>query len=562
MNVEQIIKEATRGIKDEWSLLHKIRYVYLKMGMLLQKDTDFFFSIDDKLEKENLSVSELSDIYDNLFGRDFRVICRSASYLLHKAYESIGINSKMVKSNNNVTNVDKDGESLVINHWMLAVSDETNTYFVSLASDLPYIQMGMRTRHFGTNIPYNKEDNEGNIIQVYEGDEIKHTVLDPTILENLDKDISYIKTYYPYDSENKDGKYELHYEDASFLLIRDSARNNKLYHEIEIEESFFYKSLYNFDGAYGRRVSLLDDSLKSLHLEDWDAWIKLLCEFVEDKINSILPISHDFSVSGPNWNYDFWIKNVCSKIQKFIFLQLNNGVNSNFEHLSVSDDFSYKSWSRKIKKEFNVPKNEYIYDSVLLILDKLNALVNYVKSDSDKKNFTKMFNSLSFHFIKPSSLYVNNLKDGYVSNYYIANKFMKVFVRHFGCNEYRNSFNDMDYSEQVVIIKEVISEMFPEINSLNCSNMCNYDERYSAILNRIQIYPIKNKKDGTYSIVFNVIGNLEDETDYYYFYNPKTNEFSIPNVFDLPYDYIIVSSRFKSLLDGVEDVEDFSGLKK
>jgi hypothetical protein len=279
-----------------------------------------------------------------------------------------------------------------------------------------------------------------------------------------------------------------------------------------------------------------------------------MCEFVEDKINYVIPSQYNFTVVLPNWNYDLWLKNLCLRIKDFVLLQLSPDGLDYSDEFNIDSNFSYKSWSRKLKKKFKSARNDYDYDSLLLLVDKMNALVNYVKADGDKSNFMTMFNSLAYHFIDRSNIFEKNIEDGFVSSHYIANKFFKVFVRHFGCNQMINDFNKMDYSEQIVIIKNVIVEMFPEINAINSGAISGFDSSYPAILNRIHIYPIKNIEDGSYSMVFNIVGDGK-YNDYYYFYNPKTNEFQIANIPQIHMDYIIVSERFKSRIESIEDVE-------
>ena len=65
MNVNEIVNRVVFSVKKEWSTLEKIRFVYLETGKYLVKDTDFFFSMDGKLDDYNLSLEELADIYNN-----------------------------------------------------------------------------------------------------------------------------------------------------------------------------------------------------------------------------------------------------------------------------------------------------------------------------------------------------------------------------------------------------------------------------------------------------------------------------------------------------------------
>jgi len=111
----------------------------------------------------------------------------------------------------------------------------------------------------------------------------------------------------------------------------------------------------------------------------------------------------------------------------------------------------------------------------------------------------------------------------------------------------------MNYSEQVVIIKLIIERMFKELNREN-SSLSEHNNNYSEVFNRIQLYAIKNKKNKEYSIIFHI---LDDGTyvDTYYYFNPKTNEFKLANIFDIYSEYIIVSNRFKSRIEEMEDIE-------
>ena len=111
----------------------------------------------------------------------------------------------------------------------------------------------------------------------------------------------------------------------------------------------------------------------------------------------------------------------------------------------------------------------------------------------------------------------------------------------------------MGYAEKVTIIKEILLLMFPEVNKSNSYTLDEYDDKYNAIFNRTQLYPIKNKKDGYYSILFNILGDIKSN-DYYFFYNAKNNTFCFPNALDIYNDYIIISNRMKKR-GSIEDLE-------
>lgn len=563
MNINEIINNIILGIKSEWSTLTKIRYAYVELGKYLQKDTDFFFSVDKKLGENNLSYEEIAAIYNDDVVLSTRVICKSASVLLKTILDRLGIKSRLVKSINNVIDYSDGNNELLINHWMLAVNDGENEYFCTLSSDLPYIQMGMETKHFGVNIPYMKELNDGTTIQVYEGEEIKHSVLGQEELKNIDIEINYIKDYYRYNESNQPSKeWNLHYSNASFNMLKDAVRGNKLFYELEVGKTDFLNHLMNFEGENGRMITFYDTPISSLTEEDWNKWIKVVCGEVLGKICDILgydiyPIP---TLESNSWNYESWLLSLSSKIEDEIYRQFDL-YNDEIKEISIQvDNFKYNKWSKKLKQKLDI-NGIYDHENIIFILDKLNALVNCIKSKGKNGSMNSLLQSLSYHFINPYNLYENNIdEEGKLSSYYIANKFDEMFERVFSCNETITNFNMMSYSEQVVIIKEVLALMFPEINADNSKMVDGYDERFSPVLNRIQIYPVKSKIDGEYSIIFSVIGDDMDE-DFYFFYDLKNNTFNVCNILDINNDYIFVSNRMKSKL-GVEDLEDVEETNK
>ena len=230
MTINEVTDRVIISVDNSWSTLEKIRYVYLAVGKMLSKYTDFFFSVDNKLAEQQLSMSEIEEVYeDDKSSGDLRVICRSAAYILERIYSELGIKSELIKSNNNVINYEVDDKSLLINHWFLAVyDDDGKAYFLTLASDLPYIQTNMQTRHFATNIPYRKMAKNGDIIQVYSGDEIEHTVLSDAELRELDMKVGYIKHKYNYDENYyKQYKTDITEQDAIYIIKATAPINSE-----------------------------------------------------------------------------------------------------------------------------------------------------------------------------------------------------------------------------------------------------------------------------------------------------------------------------------------------
>lgn len=565
MNINEIINNIVNSVNPNWPILYKIRYAYVELGKYLQKDTDFFFSVDNKLGENNLTFQEISDIYNDDVVLSTNVICKSASQLLKMVYDRLGIKSKLVKSINNVIEYSDGENEISINHWMLAVSDGENEYFCTLSSDLPYIQMGMETKHFGVNIPYTKELSDGTIINVYEGEEIKNTVISKEDLRNIDIAIKYINHYYRYDESLHNSKeWQLHYDNASLIMLRDSVRGNKLFNEIEISKSDFFNRMMEFEGENGRNISFYEQEISSLTDGDWNIWIKKLCEEVLNKCNEIIgyeiyPIP---SLSSACWNYDSWLLSFTFLLENEIYRQYNLSKEEVKEVEIDVEHFKYNKWSKKLKQKLDI-NGMYSHENLIFIMDKLNALVNYVKSKGKNGNLNSLFQSLSYHFIDRNNLYENNIdENGKLSSYYIANKFNEMFQRVFSCNEIVTDFNNMSYSEQAVIVKEVLAVMFPEISYENSSMIEGYSEGYSPMLNRIHLYPVKSKINGEYALIFNIVGDGVDE-DFYFFYELKTNAFGVCNVLDVNNDYIFVSDRLKNKfsVEELENIDDI-GIKK
>ena len=555
MNVDQLIDSIISQIKPEWDNLHIIRYVYIELGKVLSRDTDFFFSMEGKLGEANLSLRELREIYESETGRKNFIICKSAALILKRAFDKLGIKSRLIKSLNNVSRISDGKEELEVNHWILAVEDGGNTYFLTLASDLPYIKMGMETHHFGDNISHKKRLNTGELIQVYEGPEINNTVIPRSKLKQIDIDIGYVRFFYSYNDEAKVvSDWQLQYDDVAILLVRDALRNNRFYYDLEIYDTDFYRDLTEYRDDNGNVISLEDRRLDEITDVEWARFIKTACGYVYDKICEILGFEIQVipRVENKGWKYRPWLISLSFALKEYIVKQLG-GEEDNIE--MDFDNFNFTKWSRDIKKKYHYDKKEYDYNNLLGILDKLNSLVTCIGEKGRNKDFRRLFDSLSFHFIPRDRVYENAVdENGFVSNYYIANKFSRVFAHVFGCNEEIRDFNKMDYSEQTVILKEILPALFPEINRSN-SYIDGYDEAYAPIFNRIQIYPIKKKDNGEYHIVFNVVGDNQSG-DYYFLFNPKDNSFGSVDFLDVYDDYYILSDRMKkriNIFDGDEE---------
>ena len=553
-DINTLIDEVVSNVHDDWPTLYKIRYVYLAVGKELMRDTDFFLSVDGKLGEANLSNQEIIDIYNSEKGRGLAVICKSASSILKMVYDRLGIRSKLVETNTSLATIYDNGEFL-INHWFLAVYDEDGkAYFMTLTPDLGYIQMNMETKHFASNIPYIRDFGLKKM-QVYKGEEIKPSFISRNELKEIDIAIGYIKKEYLYnDKYQKTNQWEKNYDNASFSMLKNEMKDNKLFYELALHKSSFYQFCTNFKGENGKYISFTQDDLVNLTDDDWYYFNKIVCEQVLNKISQILGYEIFIipNINSKHWNYESWLLNLCVQLQDKILKRMypkdNTDINVNLD----LNHFEYNKWSKNIKAKYN---SNTTYDDILSILDKINSLVKSTEKKETRKNVGVLLHKLGYHFIPKKYVYEKNInEDGYLSNCYIANKFNLLFPYVFSCNDVITDFNKMGYSEMVSIIKEVIMLMFSEITKNNSSKLNGYNENYNAIFNRIQMYTVRNKETKEYSIVFNIPSN-NNENDYYFFYNPGRNLFRTFNFLDFCNDYIIVSNRLKNKMS-IMDLEN------
>lgn len=543
-SIDELVNIVIKNIDPSYTTLEKIRYVYLSVGKYLQKDTDFFLSLDGKLEELNLDSDELFRIYndDKTIQTEQtwnKVICKSAALVLKMCYDKLGISSKLIETTGfeEIPSI----ADFEVHHFFLSVKDELdNSYFLTLAADLPYIQNGMLTRHFATYIPYYKEDKNGKKVQMYFGDEIVPTVLTSEELRKIDRKLGYLQYQYKVNSANDiiDGNerkayenaiskgflkpkldfWDLDYVDRVFEELKKDLIGDTLYYKLIEEHTEFYNSILNEDSTF---------NFSNATKEDWDNVLNKICKSINERFGSI---------SNGKFNYDFnnysiddfmnYAKNNSSSDIPYDMRSLVGLLNG----MSSSIDSYYSKIGPKTKEE----------------------IVQF------KNSFFNKIHKLSDFFIEPDAIFFD--RKGYLPNAYIQNKFSILFEEIFSSNYgIKTDFNKQSYSEQVVIIKYVISSMFSTLSRKNCLiSEDKYDEKYSPIFNRLHIYPLKNIKSDDYSIVFRIFGKKEIEDDVFFLYNLKDNLFKRlrpSEIALLTVDNIIVSNTFKSLLSNIENIE-------
>ena len=103
--------------------------------------------------------------------------------------------------------------------------------------------------------------------------------------------------------------------------------------------------------------------------------------------------------------------------------------------------------------------------------------------------------------------------------------------------------------------------VFPELTKQNCDGIEDYDDRYTPIANRIQMFPLKDKKTREYCIGFK-FGKSEIENSIEYIYIPSENLLRRRNPIADKDKYWICSERFNETLHRIEQLENNLEVKK
>ena len=97
MNIDELSDKIISNMSNLWPDIYKIRYIYLELGKYLSKDTDFFFSCDNKLYEYNMTYEQIKEAYESKTGINYKVICRSASEILKYVLNKVGIKADVIK---------------------------------------------------------------------------------------------------------------------------------------------------------------------------------------------------------------------------------------------------------------------------------------------------------------------------------------------------------------------------------------------------------------------------------------------------------------------------------
>lgn len=276
--VKTIIDDISKSVNNSWTKEEKIRYVYISLGKLLNKNVKFFYSLGHKLENKNYTYEQIKNIYESKRLYTTNVICKSVALILMRIYKKIGINCELIKTTSCATFIEDD-KKINIHHYFLSVNGTDNkNYFLTLIPDLYNIQYNMPTKHFANYIEYKRLNKKtGKYEQVYEGKEIIPTILSDEELKKIDEKIGYLHSY----TINKNKK-ELTYDDIFLDNLRDFIKQYGYYRCLALETDF-YKQIMNYKVNNNLTIKeYLNDGFSEI--KDLDPWFNYINKKLKERL--------------------------------------------------------------------------------------------------------------------------------------------------------------------------------------------------------------------------------------------------------------------------------------
>lgn len=553
MNLEQEIDRIVYSTNSLWTDLEKARYVYIEVGKLVEKNSEFFLTHAKKLQRNALSKEEMErvhDISENMFSSSdwYRIICRSGAKLLAIIYERLNINCHLVKSIDYMRLNHED--KIRVYHWLLSLDIDNTHYALIISHDLTNIKNNFSTEYFGTKYP--KVNAKGETL--YDGEDLNFQEISKEELERIDKKINYIDTYYKQGKSSK-----LSYDNYALELLQRDLSNNKTYYEIQVQKTDIYRKMFTLKDGNGNETNVTSIPLDNLFIEYYPQLVENVCLEVEKNIKKDLGIIMP-SLKSIFTDINVWFKHICSILQKELISTYGEQNKSLFE---INDDFDYLSWRSKQKKL--VCPYKY-YDDYLQLLDqvysytdllsKLNKVFKAPKQSPEDLRMVRKLKSLhtaiSMHFLPRRIILEENIEQvngsPYVTSNYINEKFKTMFPIVFNTNNDIQPFNTLGYSEQIHSLNMIIPYLFYELTRKNCEQATEYNPYIKPVLNRIRIYTLFNERTGNYEIIFHIPSFYDFEDEFYYRYELKENKFSQIDIIEDVYnnkDYEIISTSLK-----------------
>lgn len=503
------------NISDDYTTLEKIRYVYLTACTHLQKYTEFFLTLDDKLDETKLPGKKLDKIFEGRLNKDEwnKMICKTAAEFLKDVYNDLNIDSTIVET----VNYKKiKGMKNHLHHYFLSVDAGDYNIFLTPLLDFAYTQNHFATLRFGSKMPYLYEGEP-----FYKGGEIKHKILSKDEIKKIDDKLGFT----------------INVDNDHYAYVDDILKNKKnLYVDLIAKDTDFYKHIINT-----KIDSLID-------FNNWNDIINYICNMTSKRICDITNSGYiDFDINNSDINE--WI----------------NYINNLYDKDKYNNkDYYFANPNLLFNKATSLCKLIINYDKKVKNFD-------FNKDDVIKfrASYLRLLNECSKHFIDSKFIYEPKDKDKYVSNTYINHKFKTVFPYLLNCNnEFTEDFNKEGFAEQSEIVKKLIEIIFQNLNKNNLIKDGKISNKFNPVIERVRSYTIRNKVEDKYDLIFCIKDNdcnPHTSTSFWYYFDLANNYF-IPTTFNelasnvsKNGDYEIISN---SLEEEYEEINDKKNKEK
>ena len=152
------IDEILANIPKDINKNTQIRYVYLELAKKFRKDIAFFYGTDE--EKSVIYAKDPKLDFSNQ--GSLEIICKSSALIYKYVYSKIGVDVQLVE---------KPTKSPFQHVDLIVTGEDNKKYYLSPMEDLFKIQLGMRTKRFGSKTDkFNDMENVGELSSFSEKD--------------------------------------------------------------------------------------------------------------------------------------------------------------------------------------------------------------------------------------------------------------------------------------------------------------------------------------------------------------------------------------------------------
>ena len=530
--------------QKNWGNDEKIRYAYLELGKLVHKDPLFFYTIKNFLNKKE-DIRYDIDTVDKMMNSNNRfdsaVICKNSADMLKYIFDHTGIESDIKKATVKTTYKEENKKVEIIHYFIVATGNDKKKYFLTLNPDLSNIQIGKQTSHFASDIPYiqtiiiEQENGEKikQVVQSYEGEEIKHTVLSEDEIRAIDERIGYKFTNYNGNQIYADELFDIlekHYKTSKKKL------NDGEYLDIvRCETPFYYDMCKLLNGE-----STLDEILNNDKTPTKEEIDNTYIDY--DKLKLDENVLTDLKL--------FVLLEVLMKLYKKAEYDLNQYVLDDYIDLVEANDYNglMKTFSANFdgKKVTELgPYNPIVqFKKTITMFKTIDTLIGQEKTKDNIRMFFDSLKDVSLIFVPDE--YLPNAGNRLNSSY-ITNKILKSFERIFDIGHV-GEFNSLELLEQIDIIKDVINRVFTESHfNKQDPTVPGYRDDKSPLANRIYSTVLfeKETKKPYYLII---VKNSQNEKD--------NNEGFVPILFDLKNNTLTTDRSMIDIYDSFHVIKD------